>query len=148
MKAYSDPSLYIYDKDNIKVIVPVFVDEITLASKSNELLDKFVVELGTYFELRDLGPTLLLLGVEISRNRAIQTIYLSQKQYILNKLHEFNMADCKSVSTPMNPGLKLCSEKCPQSPDEKEEIKNIPYINAVESLLYLAILTLHMLLVY
>ena len=51
------------------------------------------------------------------------------------------MADCKPVSTPMNPGLKLCSKQCPQSPDEKEEMTNIPYINAVGSLLYLAILT-------
>ena len=51
------------------------------------------------------------------------------------------MADCKPVSTPMNSGLKLCSEQCPQSPDEKEEMKNIPYINAVGSILYLAILT-------
>jgi hypothetical protein len=140
-KAYSDPSLYIYDKDNVKVIVPVFVDDITLASKSNEALDEFVVQLGTYFKLRDLGSTSLLLGVEISRDRANRMIYLSQKQYILNKLHEFNMADCKPVGTPMLPGLKLCKEQCPQTSDEKEEMKNVPYINAVGSLLYLAILT-------
>ena len=140
-KAYSDPSLYIYDRDNIKVIVPVFVDDITLACKSNEALDKFVVELGTYFKLRDLGSTSLLLGVEITRNRASRTIYLSQKQYILNKLHEFDMTDCKPLGTPMLPGLKLTSEQCPQTSDEKAEMQNIPYINAVGSLLYLAILT-------
>ena len=140
-KAYSDPSLYIYDRDNVKVIVPVFVDDITLASKSNEALDKFVVELGTHFKLRDLGPTSLLLGVEISRDRVNRTICLSQKQYILNKLHEFKMADCNPIGTPMLPGLKLSSEQCPQTSDDKEEMKNIPYINAVGSLLYLAILT-------
>ncbi|GLB38145.1 putative reverse transcriptase (RNA-dependent DNA polymerase) [Lyophyllum shimeji] len=41
-KTYSDPSLYIYDRDGIKVIVPVFVDDITLASKCTEALDKFL----------------------------------------------------------------------------------------------------------
>jgi transposase InsO family protein len=141
IKAYSDPSLYIYDRDNIKIIVPVFVDDITLASKSSEALDKFVVELATHFKLRDLGPTSLLLGVEITRNRAKRTIHLSQTQYILNKLKEFDMADCKPVGTPMLPGLKLSTEQCPKSPEEKEEMKNIPYINAVGSLLYLALLT-------
>ena len=140
-KAYSDPSLYIYDKDNIKVIVPVFVDDITLASASNEALDKFVVELATHFKLRDLGPTSLLLGVEIKRNRAKRTIYLSQHQYILQKLDEFSMTDCKPVGTPMDPSLKLSNEQCPKTAEDKAEMKNIPYINAVGSLLYLALLT-------
>ena len=140
-KAYSDPSLYIYDRDNIKIIVPVFVDDITLASSSDDALDKFVVELGNHFKLRDLGPTSLLLGVEITRNRSKRTIHLSQTQYILNKLDEFDMADCKTVGTPMLPGLKLSTEQCPKTDEDKAEMKNIPYINAVGSLLYLAILT-------
>jgi transposase InsO family protein len=140
-KAYSDPSLYIFDRDNIRVIVPVFVDDITLASKSTDALDKFVAELATYFKLRDLGPTSLLLGVEITRDRTKRTIHLSQSQYILNKLNEFDMADCKPVGTPMLPGLKLSSDQCPQTAEEKAEMQNIPYINAVGSLLYLALLT-------
>jgi hypothetical protein len=140
-KTYSDSSLYIYDRDNLRVIVPVFVDDITAASKSNKALDDFVVELGTHFKLRDLGSTSLLLGVEVMRNRADRIIHLSQKQYILNKLDEFGMTDCKSVGTPMIPSLKLTSEQCPQTADEKAEMQNIPYINAVGSLLYLAIMT-------
>ena len=140
-KTYSDSSLYIYDRDNLRVIVPVFVDDITAASKSNKALDDFVVELGTHFKLRDLGSTSLLLGVEVMRNRADHIIHLSQKQYILNKLDEFGMTDCKSVGTPMIPSLKLTSEQCPQTADEKAEMQNIPYINAVGSLLYLAIMT-------
>ena len=125
-KAYSDPSLYIYDKDNIKVIVPVFVDDITLASASNEALNKFVVELATYFKLRDLGATSLFLGVEIKQNRAECTIYLSQCQYILQKLDEFSMTDCKPVGTPMDPSLKLSNEQCPKTSEDKAEMKNIP----------------------
>ena len=140
-KAYSDPSLYIFDRDNIRVIVPVFVDDITLASQSADALDIFVAELAIYFKLRDLGPTSLLLGVEITRDRAKRSIHLSQKQYILNKLNEFDMADCKPVGTPMLPGLKLSSDQCPDTAEKKTEMKNIPYINAVGSLLYLALLT-------
>src|ERR1700678_2295352 len=131
-KTYSDSSLYIYDRDNLRVIVPVFVDDITAASKSNKALDDFVVELGTHFKLRDLGSTSLLLGVEVMRNRADRIIHLSQKQYILNKLDEFGMTDCKSVGTPIIPSLKLTSEQCPQTADEKAEMQNIPYINAVD----------------
>jgi hypothetical protein len=82
-----------YDRDDIKVIVPVFVDDITLASKSGKTLDSFVIELEKHFKLRDLGPTSFLLGVAISRDRPNRKLYLLQKQYILNKLEEFNMAE-------------------------------------------------------
>ena len=56
-KTYSDVSLFIYNRDNIKVIVPIFVDDITLASKSKATLNSFVVELQKHFKLRDLGET-------------------------------------------------------------------------------------------
>ncbi|KDR64885.1 hypothetical protein GALMADRAFT_82563 [Galerina marginata CBS 339.88] len=140
-KTYSDASLYIFDRDGIKVIMPVFVDDITLASKSKEALDNFVVELAKHFKLRDLGETKFLLGVEITRNREKRKLYLSQRQYIINKLEEFNMADCKPLGTPMLPGSKLTAQESPKTPEDKMEMQNIPYINAVGSLIYLAIMT-------
>ena len=141
VKTYSDASLYIFDQDGIKVIVPVFVDDITLASKSASKLDYFVTELGKHFKLRDLGETTFLLGVEITRKREKRKLYLSQRQYIVNKLEEFGMSDCKPVGTPMLPGSKLSSEDSPVSDDEKAEMENVPYINAVGSLMYLATMT-------
>ena len=140
-KTYSDASLYIYDRDNIKIILPVFVDDITLASKSQEALDNFVIELGKHFKLRDLGTTTFLLGVEIGREREKRKLYLSQRQYIVNKLEEFNMADCKPLGTPMLPGLKLMSEQSPTTPEGKREMEDVPYISAVGSLMYLATMT-------
>ena len=66
--------------------VPVFVDDITLASKSVETLDSFVDEMSKHFKLRDLGQTSFLLGINITRDRPNRKLYLSQKQYIVNKL--------------------------------------------------------------
>ena len=140
-RIYSDSSVYIYDRDGIKVIVPVFVDDITLASACKKALDKFVEELATHFKLRDLGPTSFLLGVEITRDRAKRKIQLSQHQYILNKLEEFGMSDCKPVGTPILPGMKYSNAQCPKSEEEIRAMRNIPYINAVGSLLYLALMT-------
>ena len=117
-KTYSDASLYIYDQDNIKIILPVFVDDITLASKSQEALDNFVIELAKHFKLRDLGPTVFLLGIEIAHKREERKLYLSQCQYVINKFDEFNMADCKPVGTPMLPGLKLTKQDSPKTPEE------------------------------
>ena len=135
---HSDPCVYIWERDGIKIFVPVFVDDITLASRSQEAQDAFVAELATHFKLRDLGPTSLLLGIDITRDRPNRKLYLSQRQYIINKLAEFGMTECKPVGTPMTPGLQLSKEDCPKTDEEVEEMQSIPYMNAVGSLLYLA----------
>ena len=51
MRTYSDASLYIYRKGDIKIIMSIFVDDMTLASKSELALDKFIMELGEHFKL-------------------------------------------------------------------------------------------------
>jgi transposase InsO family protein len=140
-KLYADPSLYIYDRDDIKVIVPVFVDDITLASSSEAAIDKFVNDLKAHFKLRDLGPTTFLLGMEIDRDWKSHQIFLSQHKYIKEKLEEFGMTDCKPVGTPMAPGLRLSKDECSKTAEDVEKMRNIPYMSAVGSLLYLANMT-------
>jgi hypothetical protein len=66
----SDRSVYIYTKNGVRIIVPIFVDDITLASKSQKALDDTVEELSKHFPLRDLGPTSFLLGINIIRDRS------------------------------------------------------------------------------
>ena len=51
------------------------------------------------------------------------------------------MSDCKPVGTPMTPGHTLSKADCPQTLAEKQEMMDIPYMNAVGSLLFLALLT-------
>jgi len=95
IQLHSDPCIYIWERNGVKIFVPVFVDDITLASKSAEAQDAFVAELATHFKLWNLEPTSFLLGIEITRDRAKHRLYLSQRQYIVNKLAEFEMTDCK-----------------------------------------------------
>jgi len=100
----SDHSVYTYER--VKIIMPIFVDDITLASKSRKALDKTVKELAKHFPLRDLGPTSFLLGVHITRDFEKCTIFsLSQHQYIVDMLDHFGFGTCSPVSTPMDPGL-------------------------------------------
>jgi hypothetical protein len=108
----SDRSIYLYTKGEVKIIVPIYIDDITLASKSNAAIDKTVKELSQHFKLRDLGPTKFLLGVEITRNRANRTIALSQRQYIVDMLEKYGMTDCNPVKTPFPPGLVLSKAMC------------------------------------
>ena len=51
------------------------------------------------------------------------------------------MGDCNSVSTPAEPGLKLSLDMSPQTDKEVEEMKQIPYKEAVGALLYISTTT-------
>lgn len=137
----SDRSVYIYSKDEIRIIIPVHVDDLTLASKSQAAIDQTVADLSKHFKLRNLGPTRFLLGIEITRNRPERTIHLSQHQYIVDMLERYGMDSCNSVLTPMEHGLRLSKKQGPQTEEDREFMKDKPYLNAVGSLMYLAVTT-------
>jgi hypothetical protein len=134
----SDNSVYIYTRDNNRIILPVFVDDITIVGKSTPLLDSIVSELASHFKLRDLGPTDYLLGIKIERDFDKRQIYLSQRQYIVDMLDKYGLTDVKPVTTPMEPGFKLSASMGPQDAKEVAYMKTVPYINAVGSLMFLA----------
>jgi hypothetical protein len=143
-KIRSDASVWVFDRDGFKVIVPVFVDDMTLVSKSKAKIAEVKEELKKHFKLRDLGPTEYLLGVKIDRDRSKRILHLSQRQYTIDVLKRYNSGSESSwrpVSTPMDPGLRLTHDQCPQSKEEVEEMRTVPYAHAVGSLMYLAIST-------
>jgi len=140
-KVLSDNSLWIFIKDGVRIIIPVFVDDLTIVSKDKSSINSVITHLEKYFKLRRLGPIDFLLGVKIRRDRPKHSIHLSQKQYIVDILARYGFSDCTPVGTPINPGTTLSEDQCPSTPEEIEEMRTIPYISAVGSLLYLAIAT-------
>ncbi|CCA77296.1 hypothetical protein PIIN_11903 [Serendipita indica DSM 11827] len=74
----SDHSVFNYERDNVKIIVPVHVDDLLLASKSPDAIQIVKNELKARFKIHDQGPTSFLLGVKLERDRQSRTISLSQ----------------------------------------------------------------------
>ena len=140
-KIKSDASVWVYDLDGVRIIVPVFVDDMTLVSKSKEQVDQLKQDLRKFFKLRDLGPTEFLLGVKIERDRSHRRLQLSQRQYTLDVLKHYGFDTCSPVSTPMLPGTRLSHDQCPTKPEDVEAMRSVPYAHAVGSLMYLAIST-------
>ena len=92
--------------------MPIYVDDITIVSRSEAAIQRVIQDLEKRFKLRNLGPTRFLLGIEIIRDRANRTLQLWQRQYIVDILEHFGMADSNPVSTPMDPGLTLTAAMC------------------------------------
>lgn len=141
VKIKSDASVWTYDRDGVKIIVPVFVDDLTLVSKSKEKIRQLKEELKQHFKLRDLGPVEFLLGVKVERDRSQRKLQLSQRQYTLDILERYGFESCSPVSTPLNPGTKLSQDQCPKTPEDVQAMRTVPYAHAVGSLMYLAIST-------
>lgn len=132
----SDPSIFVWElaDGSCKVIVPMFVDDLTFASKSLAKIEYFKAELEKWFKLRDLGPTSFLLVVEITRDRPVRTLRLSQHQYILDILERFKFSDCSPVQTPLDPGIRLDASMAPSTPEDTAYMATVPYINVVSTL--------------
>jgi hypothetical protein len=137
----SDHGLYIFQRDGVRIFMPVFVDDITLAGNNASSINSVIQELSSHFKLRDLGPTTQLLGMEIHRDRPNRTLSLSQSQFILDLIQQHGLQDSKPVSTPLNPGSRLSTSMSPQNDSEAAEMSQYPYISVVGSLMYLALTT-------
>ena len=110
-RVLSDNSIYIYSRNQVKLIVPIFIDDITLVLKDNAAIDSIstVQELSKYFKLRDLGATTFFLSVQVKQDLEAHTISLSQSHYVDELLKQFNMEECNPVKTPLSPSSDLSS---------------------------------------
>ncbi len=66
---------------------------------------------------------------------------LSQRQYILDLLERFGLTDCNAVTTPLDPSVCLSSAHSPTTPEDIMAMRSVPYLQAVGSLMYLAVAT-------
>ena len=136
-----DNSIWIYQNDGVHIIIPVYVDDMTIACKRTEQYASTVKELKKHFKLKELGPLSSLLGVSVHRDRSRRRLTLSQSQYISDVLQTFGLADVRPVATPLDPGAKLSKEQAPKNDEERLQMQNIPYSQLVGALMYLAVAT-------
>jgi hypothetical protein len=135
----ADSSIYIYTKGNIKIIVLVFIDNITFVSKNDTAVDATIQELKMHFKLCDLGSMSLLLSVQVQQDLDAHSISLTQSHYMDELLQCFSIDDANSVKMPLTPGSEL-SQLVPTN-EQQVEMHSIPYLSAVDSLQYLATMT-------
>jgi hypothetical protein len=132
----SDPSLYKRCNEDKLVIIAVYVDDLLILSNNTTTLQEVKKSLADTFEMSDEGDIdgKTHLGIRVRRDRANRSLTLDQETYTKSILKRFNMEDCNSVVTPLNPGVKLTkrSEDAEQLPVDPNYYQQI-----VGSLMYL-----------
>jgi hypothetical protein len=140
-KLQSTSCLYIKRSENGRfVIVGVYVDDFPIVGHP-EMVDEIRSALSLKFKMSDLGTLRSCLGIEIDRDAAKRTVFLSQKRYINEILSQYGMQNSRPVPTPACPDIKLSKAMCPSSEADRNAVSllqaNIDYRGAVGSLIWL-----------
>ena len=101
----TDPCVYFRRANDVLNIITVWVDDLLVIAKTEESMKDLKQELGTLFEITDLGNPNKIVGIEITTTK--NSISICQKQYIMSILQSESMQDANPVSTPLDPNMKL-----------------------------------------
>lgn len=104
----ADASLFLFHHGQHTIYMLVYVDDIVIVGSSQAIVDQLVRNLFDSFPVKDLGKLTYFLGIEVTYNSG--GITLLQHKYASDLLHRANMANCKSVSTPMSVTAKLTKD--------------------------------------
>src|SRR4051812_28857804 len=109
----SDSSLFIFQSSEHTAYVLLYVDDIILTASSTTFLHHIISLLNNEFAMTDLGPLNHFLGIAVSRSPG--SLFLSQRQYVIDLLARAGMTDCQPARTPADVGEKLSANGDPFS---------------------------------
>ena len=90
-----------------RIFVLVYVDDIIVASASQEAASTLVKNLEKEFALKDLGDLHYFLEIEVSRSK--DSLVMTQGRYALEILQQVGMTECKAADTPLSISERLFS---------------------------------------
>lgn len=119
-----------------EVILLLYVDDIVLLGRSDNQIQKVFNLLNKHFDLKILGKTKKLLGVEFEEGE--DSLVIHQLMYIEDICKRFKNFYFPISSLPIAKGSIYSKTQCPQSQIEIEEMKHFPYRNLLGCLSFLA----------
>jgi hypothetical protein len=120
------------------LVLAIHVDDGMVTGSSVTLINKFKQEMNEKYKLTDSGAASWLLGIKITRNLINRTLSLSQHAYIEAIITRFNFDDLKPSAMPMDPSAPLSKSQSPTKLEDINKMRNVPYREAVGSLMYAA----------
>ena len=119
-----------------RLFLLLYVDDMLIACKSRKVMQDLKASLSREFEMKDLGPTKKIQGMEIFRDRAQRVLHLSQGGYIQKVLEKFGMKGAKPAELPLTSHFRLSKTMAPQTEVEAQEMEKVSYASGVGSLMY------------
>lgn len=103
----SDHGAYIKDDGGNVCILVVYVDDLLIIAKSDNLIASIKASLEKVFNITDCGEAASFLGMRIRRDWQKGTLTLGQLGYTKEVLARFGMTDCHPCDTPISTSADL-----------------------------------------
>jgi hypothetical protein len=98
-------------------------------------------QLSSKFDMKDIGATNFILGMEIKRDREKMKLWLNKRKYVETILKRFNMKECKPVKVLIPVGVKLSANQCPKTQGEEQDMCCVPYMSVIGIFMYAMVYT-------
>jgi hypothetical protein len=109
------------------------VDDILLASSDVSLLLETKKFLSSNFDMKDLGETSFVLGIEIHRDRRKGVLRLSQNAYLEKVIKKFSMHAYNPTPAPIVKGDKYGSFQSSRNQYEIDQMKSVHMLQLSEA---------------
>jgi hypothetical protein len=128
-------------ENGIFIILVFYVDDMLVTRKNMVEINMLKAQLARTFDMKDLGATKQILGMEIHRDKKNDKLWLSQQKYVEKIIMSFGLNNVKPVKIPLDSHFKLSSRLCPSNDEENEYMYRVLYANAVGSSMYAMVST-------
>ncbi|CAI7852422.1 unnamed protein product [Closterium sp. NIES-54] len=127
VRSECDHALYVLNKDEKKLVLLLYVDDLLLVSDSKTLVADMKTKLVAEFSMRDLGAISHYLGMHIDRDRGNKTLALHQHKYLESVVDRFGMIESKPTPTPMEAGFHplAVSDENPMDPESAKAFHSV-----------------------
>ncbi|PNY10358.1 retrotransposon-related protein, partial [Trifolium pratense] len=128
-KGGHDKTLFMKDVEGKLMIAQIYVDDIVFGGMSRQMVEHFVKQMQSEFEMSLVGELTYFLGLQVRQME--DSIFVSQEKYAKNIVKKFGMEGGSHKRTPAPTHLKLTK-------DEKGiDVDQSLYRSMIGSLLYL-----------
>lgn len=119
-----------------EALLLLYVDDFVILTRNEGKLEEMVELLNKYFEIKRLGKTRKLLGVEFEENNG--EILIHQHNYIDKVCNAFSKYQYPMSSLPISKGAVFSRAQCPQQDSECSLMAKYPYRSVLGCLSFVA----------
>jgi hypothetical protein len=135
-QSLADPCLYTHFQRRMSLLL--YVDDIIAAAKTTKQLDWLHNALLSRFNTKYLGEIGKILGIRVTRDRKLKTLYLDQEQYLSTVCDKFGITNGKYKAKK----IPVTDYNSLRPVEEKDElIDAIEYASGIGNLMYGMIFT-------
>ena len=135
-----DSCVYVLRRgDTVEMLLYIHVDDSAIAGPSLSQINAFIDTLDTHFPCKRQGALKHFLGMEVTRDRRQNTLWITQTMYTNRILTRFNLFECRPHSVPLSPSVT--KELVQPSDSDFHAARHLPYRELTGALQYLSTMT-------